>query len=308
MDIGWPVGYDAQQPAWRGMRVNSLIRCEKMSTKWIVRAVLLAVVALASAPLDAATIYIANGDADTAWIVDTGAGTFSAFDTSAVGRGYPLAVINTVILGDRDDGGAVEYDLAGVPTGNTFTGGGNFTELLDGTTNGATANYGIECCGDGNNYVTTADLTWENQQSLFLLPEGYQGSGIAYDTATGTLWTTAFNDSLITNFSLAGAVLGSFSHDAGEDGCCLAYDQSDDTLWMAENRSNVLRQYSKAGTLLQSVTIDGWEPVNIYGGEIMIVGAAPAARPVPALPVFGMVLLAGFVLLTGSYLLARRRG
>lgn len=245
-----------------------------------------------SVSAQAAIIYAVDGDSDIGWIIDTDAETFTSFDTSAVDLGYNIAVRDTIVLGARDDNGSVEYDLSGVATGNTWSGGDNFSELLDGTTNGVSANYGIECCGETNS-VTVADLTWENQQVLFDLPSSNEGySGIAFDTASQTLWIVGYEDDQITNYTLGGGVIDSFAHGLDEfDPCCLAYDESDDTLWLGRNGSNELRQFSKAGALLDTVTIPGWSPSNQWGAEIAISGVAPVTTPVPTMHAAGLGLM-----------------
>ncbi|MGA9574607.1 MAG: IPTL-CTERM sorting domain-containing protein [Lysobacterales bacterium] len=256
----------------------------------------------------AAVIYTFDGDARTGWIVDTDTATFTSFSTAEVSIGYPVSVRDTVILAGRDDIGSVEYDLSGVATGNTWVGGDNFSELLDGTTDGLSANYGIECCG-ATNSVTVADLTWENQSVLFDLPQGTGGSGIAFDSSTGSLWVTSFDDELVTNYSLAGDVLSSFPHGLAQfDACCLAYDESDDTLWMGENGSNILRQFSKNGVLLDTVSITGWSPGNQYSAEMAMSGSAAVlpTTPVPSLSNLGLGVLALLLGLLGVGVMRRQ--
>src|SRR5690606_11203916 len=132
-----------------------------------------------------------------------------------------------IVIGGRDNTGAAEYDLTGNPTGNTYAGGGGFGQLLDGTTNGVDANYAIECCGSTNS-VVVADLNWEGQTVLFDLPDEVNqssgGSGIAYDSATQSLWVANFSGTVF-NLSLSGDVLSSFTVDQPGGKCCLAYDE-----------------------------------------------------------------------------------
>lgn len=243
-------------------------------------------------------LYVFNGDSDTGFIVDTDAQTFTSFDTTDADIGYAVAVTDRVILGDRDDRVAAEYDLNGNFTGNTFPGGGNFSQLLDGTTNGIDANYGIECC-DTTISVTVADLNWQNQSVLFDIP--FNGSGITYDPSTDTLWVSTFDNGDIRNFSLTGTELSSFpaTDISAGDACCMAYDTETDTLWIGENNTNVLYNYSKTGTLIESITIPGWDPGNIYGAEAVMVGALPESVAVPTINIFGMLLMALLVLVVG---------
>lgn len=167
---------------------------------------------------------------------------------------------NTIRLGQRDDGTGFEYTLNGVATGTSFTGGHNFSELLDGTTNGVN-NFGVECCG-GTNSVMTANLFWQGGTVLFNVPGNASGSGIAYDTQSGDLWISLFDGS-VHQFSLGGTDLGSFSIGFTSRG--LAYDSSSNTIWALNG--NTFQQYSKAGSLLNSVA-SAQQFSNPFGFEI----------------------------------------
>lgn len=133
------------------------------------------------APAHAVVIYAADGDADEAYILDTNALTSSTFDTSAVGIGYAIAVRETIVLGDRDDEGAVEYALDGTPTGNSWVGDGDFSQMLDGTTDGSN-NYAAVWSSTG---VVIADADWTNSAVLF--DPGFSIIGITYDPTNDSL-------------------------------------------------------------------------------------------------------------------------
>lgn len=258
-------------------------------------------------PAWSVTIYVFNGDADDGFIVDTATDSFTTFATSEADIGYNVAVTDRIVLGDRDDGIAAEYDLNGNFTGDTFPGGANFSQLLDGTTNGIDSNFGVECCGVQNS-VTVADLNWQGQSVLFDI--SFEGSGITYDAMTGTLWVSGFDD-LVRNFALGGAELNSFSTAAEISGspCCMSYDEATDTLWIGENNSNVLYNYDKTGTLIDSVAITGWAPGNIFGAEIAISGTVlPATQSVPTVGAWGMVVLAFVLMVLAGSALRRRAG
>lgn len=244
-------------------------------------ACLSAVLLFGSSPTWSAAIVFTDGDSRTAWIVDTEAGTATSFDTSAVDIGYPIAVTDRIVIGGRDNTGAAEYDLTGNPTGNTYAGGGGFGELLDGTTNGVDANYAIECCGSTNS-VVVADLNWEGQAVLFDLPDEVNqssgGSGIAYDSATQSLWVANFSGTVF-NLSLSGDVLSSFTVDQPGGKCCLAYDEATDSLWVGVNSQNIIHNYAKTGALIASVTIAGWSPANMYGAEMTVTGSVTPPGP-----------------------------
>lgn len=119
--------------------------------------------------------YIVAGDQQLMTIVQNGA---LVQTISVPTLSYPIAVRNTVWLGDRDDNGGTEYTLAGAPTGNTSAGGGKFSQLLDGTTDG-THNYGMLLSGP--DAVTVANLDWSGQSILFTLPASAGAEGITYD-------------------------------------------------------------------------------------------------------------------------------
>ena len=229
--------------------------------------------AVTAAPAIASNItpyYLFNGDASTGWQITNGVvtNTFSTFSL-----GYPVAIRNTIWLGQRDDDRAVEYTLGGVATGNTSVGGDNFSQLLDGAT-GFAANYGVECCG-ATNSVTVANADWSNQQVLFNL--GTSGSGIAFDPNDSTLWISAFGGT-ITHYSLAGANLGTINLGARLM-IGLAYESLTDTFWGFDRNSNNLVQFSRAGVVLADVDIPNFNPGNPFGGEMAFNGQAAVPEP-----------------------------
>jgi hypothetical protein len=222
--------------------------------------------------------YIAAGDQTLMTVVQGG----TIVDTFSIPfLGYPIAVQNTIWLGHRDDAGATEFSLAGIPTGNTSSGGNNFFQLLDGTTNGIN-NFGVECCGSPNS-VTIANLDWSNQTPLFTVPNGENGEGITYDPTTGHLFVGTFN-SILYELDLAGNVINTFPSLPSVRFSSLAYERATDTLWTA--RGQTVWQLSKTGVVLQSFTVNG-SFQNNYGGEM------PFSRvPEPSL----LTLLAGSVI------------
>lgn len=237
------------------------------------------------------TYYITDGFSRVMHIVESGV----LVDTvPTYFNADPLAVRDTILLGHRDDTEAREYTLAGVPTGETFTGNGSFSQIRDGTTDGVQFNYGIECCGTTNS-VIVADLNWENSQELFSIP--FNGQGIAYDTRTDHLFTSTSGDTMIREYDLAGTLVNSFSTVAASNFLIdLAYEESTDTLWGKVGGGGTLYQFSKSGTLLDTVVIPGLSPFSDSGGEMRIV-------PEPA-----SLLLNGTALLALAALAVRRRG
>jgi hypothetical protein len=240
--------------------------------------------------------YITNGDASTMYIVQNG--TLQA-TVSTYHYAYPPAIRSTIILGQRDDAEAREYTLAGVPTGNTWTGSGNFTQILDGTTDGAQHNYGVLCC-TATPAVIQTDLHWQNSAVLFDLPGGQDGWGIAYDTRSRHLFVSLDDDS-VHEFDLTGTQVSSFTPAAGRL-VGLAYEQATDTLWGKLNGGGTLYQYSKTGTLLNTVVVPGFSPGNDYGGEM----ALSAAEAIPAVSLTGLAVFCLLVALVGAGFLALR--
>jgi hypothetical protein len=217
--------------------------------------------------------YLFDGFSSVGYEITNGAvaNTFSTFEF-----GYPVAIRNTIWLGDINDAGAKEYNLNGTATGNTSTGGTNFSQLLDGAT-GPANNYGITCCR-APNVVTVANGDWSGQASLFNI--GVQGTGIAYDLSNNTLYTSDLISTVIVHYDLAGNVLGSFN--IGQPLVGLAYETVTDTLWGFNVVSDNLVQFSKTGSVLQDVDIAGFSPGNPFGGEMANAVAVPVPEPASA--------------------------
>jgi hypothetical protein len=253
----------------------------------------LALLAIGSAPraeAQATPYYVADGDAQNMFVVQGGV-IIGSFAIPSLG--YPLAIRNTVWVGDRDDNGATEFTLAGVATGNTGVGGGNFSQLLDGTTNGIN-NFGVECC-DSVNSLTIANLDWSGQTALASLEE--QGNGVAFDSLSGHLFVGGRSNTLY-EYTIAGGLIGSFAV-AGlpSDGLAsLAYEASSDTLWSSRGRQ--LFQLDKSGNVLQSLVLNATLGNN-FGGEMQL---KPSAVPEAS----SLALFCG-ALLPGAYFLRRRR-
>jgi hypothetical protein len=227
--------------------------------------------------------YLTDGDAQRMWIINSGVA--SEFTTYSIG--YPIAVTNSVWLGHRDDNQAREYSLAGAPTGNTSSGGNAFSQLLDGTTNGAGTNYGVECCGSPNS-VTTAAFNWAGQTALFNISGA--GTGIAFDTATNSLFVSTFSNRL-QNYTTSGALISDVALPFLVS--ALAYEQATNTLWAYRRGTTSIVQFSMAGALLQTVGVTGANiNRNVWGGE-MVMGPVQVAAPAPAaLALFGFGLVA----------------
>lgn len=214
-------------------------------------------------------MYIADGDQSTAFMVDLSTGTYlGSFPTFSLG--YPLAIGNTVRIADRDNGTGYEYTLAGIPTGLSYAGGSIISQLLDGTTDGTTYNYAVQCCSDTNS-VVRADRWWQSTAPLFALPDS--GSGIAYDPLDNTLWVSLF-DSTVRHYDLSGQQLSSF--DTASQLAGLAYDSSTDSFWGFENGTGTFHRFDRSGQFLQTLVVENMPGNNAWGGEI-----APSAIPEP---------------------------
>jgi hypothetical protein len=217
--------------------------------------------------------YIANGDGTVMYHVQFGA-VQNVIPTFQLG--YPLAVRNTIWLGDRDDAGATEYGLNGVPTGNTSAGGNAFSQLLDGAAGNNGLNYGIECCG-GVNSVTVANADWSGQATLFDLPNNANGEGIAYDTSMDHIYLVDFSGTFYRT-DLAGNVLFSANHGFGPDLACLAYDAGTDSLWGYFRFTDQIIQLDKLGNTINTINVPGLSAVgNAFGGEMVVPGPGAAA-------------------------------
>lgn len=243
----------------------------------------------------AATIYITNGDSAALQAIDTTTGAIS-FTASTHIIGYPIAVRDTIWIGERDNfGQAVEYNLAnGSATGNSASlSGPSYGNFVDGAVNG-NVNYTMSAFGgSGTVYRTNAD--WTNPVAMFNVG-GNSVVGITYDSAAGTLWISDLSS--IYQYTLTGSLVGSFAH-SGNSGS-LAYDPADDTLWYVPNSASAaLLQYNKAGQLLQSLSTPS-RSGNVWGAEFQM-GGGVAAIPEP-----GSLTLLGAGL-AGLFWLHRRK-
>jgi len=238
-------------------------------------------------------LYITDGDSATLQAIDTTSGSIS-FSATTHTIGYPIAVRGTIWIGERDnDDQAVEYNIAdGSPTGNTAAlAGPSFGNFVDGAVNGSVNYTLVAFTSSSTVYQTNAD--WTNPSSLFSV-SGSDIVGITFDSVAGTLWIS--DSSTIYQYSLAGALLGSFAHSGGRGS--LAWDSGDDTLWYVPNEEDdPLLQYSKGGALLQSLSTPT-RASNVWGAEFAAAGGGEVPEP-------GTVALMGAGL-AGLLLLKRR--
>ncbi len=227
------------------------------------------------------TLYVTNGDAGRLAMVN---GTTVTTANTFV-RGYPLAVRNTIWLGDYSASGpdlSREYTLGGAATGNTTA--YTAVDSVDGASNGA-VNYTLGHAFYGTATVYSANTDWTGMTAMFDVDGSGNGvTGITFDSASNNLWIS--DEAQMYEYTLGGTLISSFSH-AGDRGS-LAYEGATDTLWFVANSSDTLRQYSTAGVLLDTVTAPGLASNN-WGAEFAQVSNAV---PEPgSVALFGLGLL-----------------
>lgn len=231
--------------------------------------------------------YLFDGDSSRAVVISNGVvvNTFATFSL-----GYPVAIRESIWLGGRDDEGASEFGLNGVATGNSSSGGNQFSQLLDGATGSNGKNYGVECCGEVNS-VTVADANWGNQAVLFNLRDNRDGAGIAFDKKNSSFYVSSF-DTVIDHYDISGTILGSF--DLGISLVGLAYEELTDSFWGWQRDAQNLVQFDRSGTVLQSTFVAGVEG-NPFGGEMRATEGLATNVPEPgtlALIALGLVAVA----------------
>lgn len=206
--------------------------------------------------------------------VDLATGTHLG-SSSTHSLAYPIAVVDTVRLGHRDNSSGQEYDLDGVATGVTWSGGTPISQLLDGTTDGTTYNYGATCCS--TQAVYRFDRLWGNAELLFNVDHPTGSRGITYDPVNGTLWLLLFNGNLI-QYDLSGGIISTTSALSTINLVALSYDGTSDSFW-AYNRGNTFYNFDRSGNVLGTVVVEGFSTSNVYGGEIVMSAPSPIPEP-----------------------------
>jgi hypothetical protein len=245
-----------------------------------VRSKLMACAALAtfagSAGAQTDMLYVTDGDSARLALVQ--GGVVQSIKTTHV-RAYPIAVRSTVWIGDYNGNqpNAIEYDLAGDPTGNAVSYTPRFA--VDGTTDGIQYNYELGDAFGSNGIVYRSDLDFSNPVQLFTTPNMSRSVGITYDPTDSTLWVSGNQE--VRHYDLAGNLLGGFNHVAGDG--TLAYEPSTDTLWLVRSQ---MFQYDKSGNLLQTLSPNNLA-ANNWGAEF--------AMPIPAPGAAALLGVAGLV-------------
>jgi len=182
-----------------------------------------------------------------------------------------------VLSSYRPAGG--QYSLGGTPTGTSYVLPGAITGSAYDSTSDGSHNYLVDY-STGWVYQTARDFT--NPAALF--NTGAYDMGISYDRANNSLWVSGWGNTTVTDYSLSGAPLSSFSTGQIYNGA-LALDPADHTLWLVDYNSGNLQQYSTAGALLST----GPNVGSAQGGEFNL---QPTATPEPGtLTLFGSGVL-----------------
>ena len=170
-----------------------------------------------------------------------------------------------------------QYTLGGVATGVTYgyPGPGIGADPDDSTSNGV-SNF-LVSFADGGVYKTDRDYT--NATLLFTADQ--DSIGISYQAANNSLWVADWVGTNVTNYTMGGTVLSSFSTGHSENGG-LAYNPNDNTLWLVNDNDGILEQYSLGGTLLGNNDLGGAGTGYVLGAEFDLGGGRGGAVPEPA--------------------------
>ena len=253
-------------------------------------------------PLD--PLYLTNGDNGIAFIVQGNTVTpFSEHHQGGNGQNeYAIAVSGGTVrtLHNGNDQGSSsnlgsQYNLSGAYTGVDYPGPGTVHGYYDGTTDG-THNYGANFF-TGN--VEQLSLSWQSPVVLFHAISNVLG--ISYDASNNSIWAAQYNSHTLTDYSLGGTVLSSFT--TGVSIGFVAVDPSDGSIWVGGISQGTLDQYSNTGTLLSAPNYAALSGQNILGGEFSEGNAnPPVGTPEPS-----TLVAAGLGLLFGGLALRRRR-
>jgi hypothetical protein len=227
------------------------------------------------------TYFLTAGDQRTISIIQgTTSVTLPMADINS--HEYPIVVLGNGIRTTPANGGSIGYgyNLNGTPNGQLYTLSAGIVAAYDGTTDG-TYNY-VADYSAGTVFRTNLDFS--GAVSLF----GGFGTGaflgITYDPTNNSLWVSGWNTSLVTNYTMSGTVISSFSA-VTNSLSSLALDHATGTLWMgSQNTQGTFYQYSKTGTLLQTAVYSGLVSQNTLGGEF-----AFAAIPEPTTASLGLL-------------------
>lgn len=268
---------------------NTIVGVPMSSIKFSIAAIALASAAAAQAgPLS--TLYLtysaSSQGGNGAGISMVQGNSITSFPV-AYNNGFeiPIAVNGDVRTTGYYPGGpgGGQYSLSGTPTGTAYAYPLVNDNLYDSSTDGS-HNYLVAFNGGGV-YATNTDFT--SPTLLFSV----QGNvlGITYDETNNSLWLSDWGNTMVSNYSLSGTLLSSFSTGHTQNGA-LALDHADQTLWLVDDTSGQLQQFSKSGALLSSGPNVGFT----LGGEFDFAGAGHVPEP-SSLALLGLagLLLAG---------------
>jgi hypothetical protein len=168
------------------------------------------------------------------------------------------------------------------PTGPTYTNSWSNDLYYDSTTNGS-VNFLVGLSLGG---VISTNTTFGGTPTVLFNTGHVDDLGITYDGTNNSLWIQNYETGVITDYTLAGAVITSFATVGGfaNDGygsTALAMDV-DHTLWFDDYGAGTIEHYTTTGTYLGSASYAGLG--YVFGGEI-----AAATVPEPAsLTLFGI--------------------
>lgn len=231
-----------------------------------------AVVLLAPSPsAQVSEYFVMAGDQSTFHVIQNGVLLRSWSPAAGTAQyQYPLVVTGTVrTMGANAAEIGAEYDLNGNDLGARFTHPAGPSRSWDGTTDGLNY-YAIDSSGR----VYSFDRDWGNPTLLF--SAGSIGA-LTYDPTNNSLWVSQFSTMNVTEYSLAGVNLRSFSTGHTQN-MALALDHADGTLWLHDRTTQgTFEQWSKTGVMLARIAVPGMNTQNALGGEMQFPGSATCA-------------------------------
>lgn len=174
-----------------------------------------------------------------------------------------------------------EYLLDGTTTGfhNLWDPGNTNITGYDAAFDGSWI-YMVDWGGPTSGEIYRYDNNYGGRTAMFMANTG--DIGITYDSRDETLWTANFNNGLVSEWTMSGTLVTSFTARGGS-AAALAFDSIDGTLWMSDGShgQNILN-YTTSGQLVNVVKTGEY----ILGGEM-------TAAPEPAsLALFGCGIVA----------------
>jgi hypothetical protein len=227
-----------------------------------------AITLAATAPAQRSEYFVMAGDQSRFHVIQNGVLVRSWSPAPGTAQyQYPLVVTRTIrTMGANAGEIGAEYDLNGNDLGARYTHPPGSQRTWDGTTDG-TFHYSIDSSGS----VYRSNQDWSNPVRLF--GAGSIGS-LTYDPDTDSLWVSQFSTMIVTNYTMAGTALSSFSTGHTQN-MALALDHLDGTLWLHDRTTQgTFEQWSRTGTRLARIAVAGMNTQNSLGGEMPFVNIA----------------------------------